>query len=305
MKTSLAILSLAALFPLQLPLLAGEKSLTGEQVYVKGKAALDRGDLVTARRCFEQLLRAKPDFEMAQIQLAQVVVAERELEKIPKALKVARAEVLPRLELSDETLADAAEKVAGQLEKAGGGAAGAVTVGPVPSGAEKRLVTLSVTQAKFDDVFEALGFAGGMRISYTAAGLTMREDTGERRQYDAGNAKAPDLSAAAGKLMLDRFVLEQADAAEAIAFLRRKAAELSGGAVRPIFVIRHDAAPRSAVTLDLRNVSLRDALDAVCLMADLEVKWFPWGAGIGNRQAAAAVTSPPVNDAPAPKPLRP
>jgi len=305
MKTSFAILSLAVLFPLQSPSLAGEKPLTGEQVYEKGRAALDRGDLVTARRCFEQLLKAKPDFEMAKIQLAQVVVAERELAKIPKVLKVARAEVLPRLELSDETLADAAARVARELEKAASGAAGTVNTGLVPPAAEKRLVTLSATQLKFDDVLEALGFAGGVQFSYTASGLAMREETGARQQFDAGSTRAADMSAAAGKMMLDRFVLTEASAVEAIAFLQRKAAELGGGAVRPVFVIRHDAAPRGAVSLDLRNISLRDALSSVCLMADLEVKWFPWGAGVGNKQAAAAVTSPPVNAAPAPKPSRP
>ncbi len=305
MKTSLAILLLAALFPLQPQSLAGEKSLTGEQVYVKGKAALDRGDLVTARRCFEQLLRAKPDFEMAKIQLAQVVVAERELAKIPWSFKTARAEVLPRLELSDETLADAVEKVAGLLEKAGGRAAGALRVEPAPAIAKSRLVSLSATRVKYDDVLEALGYAGGVQITHTAAGLAMREETGARQRFDAGNPAAPDMSGALEKLMLDRFVLEEAEAAGAVTFLCRKAAELSGGAVRPVFVMRHDAAPRSTVSLELRNVSVRDALHAVCLMADLEVKWFPWGAGIGNRQAAAAVTSPPVNEAPAPKPSRP
>ena len=303
MKPSLLILSLAVLLPLHFPSLAGEKSLTGMQVYEKGKAALEKGDVATARQCFEQLLRAKPDFEMAKIQLAQVVVAERELAKIPGSLKVARAEVLPRIELSGVSLADAAATVARSLEKAGGGATGVVNVGGVlPESVRARTVSLSATQAKFDHLLEALGYAGGVQFSYTAQGLAMREETGSRAQFDAGDAKLPDMSAAAGKLVIDRFALEDATVPEAIAYLQRKAADLSGGKVRPIFVIRHDAAPRGGVTLDLRNISLRDAVGSVCLMADLEVRWFPWGAGVGSRQAAAAVTGPPGTDVPAPHP---
>ena len=307
MKTSFILLALAALLPLQTPSLAGEKSLTGLQVYEKGKAALDRGDLATARQCFEQLLKAKPDFEMAKIQLAQVVVAERELAQIPKSQKVARAEVLPRMELSEVTVEDAAATLARSLEKAASGAAGTVNVawGTLPDNVRGRSVSLSASGAKFDEILEALGYAAGVQFSYTPQGLAVRQETGARAKYDAGDAKQADLSTAAAKVVLDRIVLQEADLSEALAHLERKAAELSGGRLKPIFVIRHDAAPRSAVTLDLRNISLRDAVGAVCLMADREVKWFPWGAGIGNRQAAAAVTDTAEKDAPAPKPSRP
>jgi hypothetical protein len=307
MKTSFILLAFAALLPLQTLSLAGEKSLTGLQVYEKGKAALDRGDLTTARQCFEQLLKAKPDFEMAKIQLAQVVVAERELAQIPKSLKVARAEVLPRLELSGVTVEEAAATVARSLEKAAGGAAGAVNVmwGGLPESVRGRSVSLSASTAGFDHVLEALGYAGGVQFSYTAQGLAVRQETGTRTKFDAGDPKQPDLSAAAAKVVLDHLELHDVELPEALAYLERKSAELSAGKILPIFVIRHDAAPRSAVTLDLRNISLRDAVGAVCLMADREVKWFPWGAGIGNRQAAAAVTDTAEKSAPALKPSRP
>jgi hypothetical protein len=307
MKTSLLILTLAVLLPLHIPSLAGEKSLTGMQVYEKGKAALDRGDLVTARQCFEQLLKAKPDFEMAKIQLAQVVVAERELAKIPKVMKVARVELLPRLTMNGMTLEEAATAVARSLEKAAGGAAGVVNVtcGTLPENVRGRTVSLSASQVKFDHVLDAIGYSTGVQISYTPQGLAVREETGSRVQYDAGDPGEPDLSGAAGKIVIDRLALSEAELSDALAHLERKAADLSGGKVKPIFVVRHDAAPRSTVTLDLRNISLRDAVGAVSLMVDREVKWFPWGAGIGNRQAAAAVTGPAEKDAPAPKPSRP
>lgn len=305
MKTSLLLLSLAALLPLQLPSLAGEKSLTGMQVYEVGKAALERGDVATARKCFEQLLKAKPDFELARIQLAQVVVAERELARIPGWLKVARAEVLPRMEVHEVTLTEAAATVARCLEQAGCGAGTVSVSGPLPESVGARQVSLGVAQVKFDDLLQALGFAGGVQFSYTAQGLAMREQTGARTQYDAGDAKAADIAATARKVILDRFVLDEVSVPEALAYLQRKALEVSAGKVRPILAIRHDAAPRSGVSLDLRNISLYDAVGAVCLMADLEAHWFPWGAGIGNRQVEAAVTVPAEKVAPALQPSRP
>lgn len=300
MKASFAILSLAALLPLQLQSLAGENPLTGVQVYEKGKAALDGGDLVTARRCFEQLLKAQPGFELAKIQLAQVVVAERELAKIPKVFKVARTEVLAKVEFNEATLAEAVADVARRLEKAG---AGAVNVASgLPEAVSGRPVTLSAAHATCDQVLEAIGYASGVQFNYTAQGLSLRLETGARQQFDAGDPKLPAFSDAGKKIVLDRISFAEASLPEALAYLQRKAAEVSAGKAHPVFVIRQDAAPRSAVTLDLRNVSLHDAMATVCLVTDLEVKWFPWGAGIGNRQAAAAVTGADTKAAPAPRP---
>lgn len=294
MKTSLFLLSFALTCAVPSLSLAGEQ-LTGMQVYRKGCAALEKGDVVTARQCFEQLLRAKPDFELARIQLAQVVVAERELAKIPKSLKVARREIVPRMEFSDTRLDEAAAAVTRALERAGGGGEKWTVglAGHLPENVSKRSVSLSASGASVDHVLDALGYAGGVQFSYTAGGIAVRERTGQARGiYDTGDPKAPDLSAAAKKLVLQRLAFEEAGVGEALAYLQRKSAELSGGTLRPLFVIRYDIVPRGGVTLDLRNISLHDAVNSVCLMADLEAKWFPWGAGIASRQAAAAVASP-------------
>jgi len=299
MKTSLLPLLLALTGAMPSVSLAAEQ-LTGMQVYRKGCVALEKGDVVIARQCFEQLLRAKPDFELARIQLAQVVVAERELAKIPQSLKVGRKEIVPRMELSSTRLDEAAAAVARALERAGGGSEkwSVGLAGHLPEAVSKRSVTLNGSQASVDHVLEALGYAGGVQFSYTSAGIAVREATGQGKGlYDTGDPKATDLSAAAKKLVLDRLTFEEAGVAEALAYLQRKSVELSGGKLRPLFVIRHDIAPRGTVTLDLRNLSLHDAVNSVCLMADLEVKWFPWGAGIGSRQAAAAVTDPAEKEA--------
>ncbi len=291
MKTPLLHIPLAVLLAAVPAVFAGD-SPSGMQVYNKGRAALEKGDVVTARQCFEQLLRARPDFDLARIQLAQVVVAERELAKIPQSLKVARKETVPRMELSGVPLEEAAAAVARALERAGGGSE-KWTVrlgGHLSETASQREVALSASECSVDNVLEALGFAGGVQFSYTAEGLAVREANRQARgKFDAGDPRAPDMSAAAKKVVLDRIVFQEASPAEALLFLQRKSAELSGGRLKPLFVIRHDIAPRGAVTLDLRSVSLHDAVSAVCLLADLEAKWYPWGAGIGSRQAPSAV----------------
>ena len=117
----------------------------------------------------------------------------------------------------------------------------------------------------------------------------MKPETGEKGKWDAGNVSGAGMETAAKKLMIARFVMQEATVAEALEYLKRKAVELSGGQLRPIFAIRYDLVPRGTVSLDLRNVSLADALHSVCIMADSEEKWFPWGAGIGNVQTADAV----------------
>ena len=271
---------------------------SGLEVFEKGRAAYYRGDLVTARRCFEQLLKVKPDFELARIHLAQVTAGERELAKIPKSLKLARAGLIERIEWDGGNVSDAIATVAKELERQGGGPDHwRVSVGGhLPAQVRNRNISLSASKVSPDNIFEAAGFAGGVQVSYTAEGIALRELGEGRQTWDAGDPKAPGMETAAKKLNIDRFVMEEATVADAMSFLQRKAAALSGGNVRPIFVIRYDTVPRGDVSLDLRNVSLHDAVRSVCLVADLEEKWFPWGAGIGNRQAAAAATSPPVKD---------
>jgi len=293
--------ALLAALSLMVPLItcAGSPApLTGLEVFEKGRAAYYRGDLPVARRCFQELLKAKPDFELAKIHLAQVAAAERELAKIPKSLKVARAGIIDRMEWDGGTVNDAIATVAREMERSGGGPEKwRVSIGGhLPAPVRDRSIHLSVSKISQDSVFEALGFAGGVQVSYTTEGIALRERGENRGVWDAGDLKLPGMEAAAKKLIFDRFVMQDASVSDALLYLQRKAAVLSAGSVRPLFVIRHDSVPRGDVSLDLRNVSLYDAVRSVCLVTDLEEKWFPWGAGIGNRQAAAAVTSPAAKD---------
>ncbi len=300
MKTfscSLPLAILLAVSGLGLPAGGQETKLTGTQVYEKGRAALNRGDLPEARKCFEMLLKAKPDFELARIQLAQVVLAEKEQAKIPQSLKVARKAVVNRIEWSGATLDEAVATAAKQLEKASGVENWTVTTtNQLPEKVSGRLVSLSVSGIPVDHLLEALGFAGGVRFSYTASGLAVKEETGgARAAWDAGNPKLPSMDEAAKKLVIDRLQFKEAKVEDALAFLQEKAATVSGGRLKPVFAARYDLAAGSTVTMDLRNISLYDALHSVCMVADMEERWFPWGAGIGNQTVPVPASAPKGN----------
>lgn len=294
-------LALLAALALQATVSASLAQETGQAVFDKGRTALHRGDLALARRCFEELLKAKPDFELAKIHLAQVAAAERELAKIPRSLKVARGSAVERVSMDKVTLEDATGVFVRELQRAGSreGEWNVTLTENLPLAVKERPVSLIASGLLLDDFLEALGVAGGVQFSYTAEGITAREVRGARGQYDAGNPKQPGMDAAAKKITINRLVLDGASAGEALDYLAHKAAELSGGKVKPLFVMRHGCSPRGRVTLDLRNVSLYDAVRSVCLVLDLEEMWFPWGAGIGSRTAAAAAAVPAVVDKPA------
>jgi hypothetical protein len=265
---------------------------SGLAVYERGRKALARGNLAEARNCFERLLAARPDFELARIQLAQVAVAERERAKIPASLKLARAHPMERMAWHRGTVEDAVAAVGREIQRKAGGAGnvrGAVSADGVPADVRARLIDLNVRDVPIDHVLQAIGFAGDIIVAYSADGLTLRNASAGAGKWDAGDPKLPAMDAAAKQIILDRLVMEAAEPAEALDYLKRKASELSGGRLRPFFVIRHDCLPRGTVTLNLRNVSIHDALRSVCLVLDLEEKWFPWGAGIANRRSAAAV----------------
>lgn len=267
----------------------GLGTLTPLEAYEKGRAAFYWGDMVTARGCFERVLQAKPDFDLAKAYLAQVAATERELAKIPRSLKVARAEVTKQLELRDVALGDAIDAVRRELERAGGGSEnGKVMVsGNLAEATRERKITLSMAEVKLDQALEALDFAGGVRITYTTDGFAVRESSSTKSSADAGNSGLPSMEAAAKKLVIERFVMDDASIFDALSYLSRKAASLSGGKHRPAFVVRHDSVPQKGISLDLHNVSVLDAVRSVCVVAGLKATWFPWGAGIALNQLVA------------------
>lgn len=293
MKLSLPALAAASLLGIQCLAPAGPPAAGGGDLFQKARAAYHKGNLEEAKKGFEQLLKAKPDFELARIHLAQIAAAERELAKIPASLKVARSARIKRFTVDGETLQESLEMAAKELRRAGGGPEkwNVLAEGSLPNSAAGRTIRLDASGVTVDQLLDALAYAGKVQLTYTGRGFTVRDNADGlsiRKEWDAGNPKDPDMNAAARKIIFDRFSVADASLTDVLDYLSRRAATLSGGTVKPVFAIRHDLVPRSSVTLDLRNVSLHDAVRSVCLVADLEEKWFPWGAGIDNKQLTVA-----------------
>jgi hypothetical protein len=280
----IAAVTFAAISLCVLPSAAAE---SGAEVYEKGRRALEKGDLVTARQCFEKLLAANPNFDLALAQLAQVAVLEKKLARIPVTLKTARAQRIDAFAVHQASLEETIRFFCRKLEQTGGAKPLTVNVtGVLPEAVNERPVTINAREATYDHVLQAVGFAADVSFSYLSDGIAVATERGAA-EFPAGNAKEPTLQAAAAKLDMGRLELHDADVSEAFTNLAARAAKVGGGQVKPFFVIRHDCTPRRGVTLDLRNVSLEEAVRAVCLVADLEETWFPWGAGIGNPRPKA------------------
>jgi hypothetical protein len=302
MKIAAATLALLSLSVCPMP-----GAETGPAVYEKGRQALMKGDLVTARQCFERLLAADPNFLLAKAQLAQVAVAEKELARIPDTLKFARVARSGTFAAEKAQIDDAVALFRRRMEAAAAESGKKLTVnlaGVLPEAISGRTISLSARDATYDHLLQAIGYAGGVSFSYLPGGLAVSAERGAA-EFPAGNAKEPTLQAAARKLNIGNLTLHEADVSEALAYLQLRAEKASNGQMKPFFVIRHDSMPQRGVTLDLRSVSLEEALRSVCLVADCEETWFPWGAGIGNAQPKAATSVPgDTGAAPAAPPSR-
>ena len=158
--------------------------------------------------------------------------------------------------------------------------------GVLPREILDRSLTLHARDATYDQLLQAIGIAGGVYFSYVKGGIAVSTESG--KEFAAGNAGEPSIQADARKLIIGRLQLNDANVSEVLAYLETRAAQAGNGRLKPFFVIRHDCTPRRGVTLDVRNVSLEEAVRAVCLVADLEETWFPWGAGIGNPRTNSA-----------------
>jgi len=221
-------------------------------------------------------------------------VAEKELARIPDTLKFARATRTGAFAAEKAQLDEVVTLFRRRMESAAGESGHKLTVnltGVLPEDIGGRTISLSAKDASYDHLLQAIGYAAGVSFSYLPGGLAVSSERGAA-EFPAGNAKEPTLQAAARKLNIGHLTLHEADVSEALAYLQLRAEKASNGQMKPFFVIRHDSTPRRGVTLDLRNVSLEEAVRSVCLVADCEETWFPWGAGIGNVQPKAATSVP-------------
>jgi|GEM_PF-3156407 len=298
MKNNAPLLLLAALlgpvFPLA-TLSAAEpvrEDLT--KVYEAGRNAFNKGDYVKAKAAFAKVLKAKPDFDLAIIYMAQIRTAEAKWEARPRAQKIAEKSSIATITLSKVSLADALEVVRREVEKAGGGpAAGSIALlTDLPAEVLEREVDLSVSKISMQHFADIVGFAGGVHLAWHQQGISVTANAPILQDDDPAVAATKTMQQAARDKILPQLKMEGASVAEALVWLNQ---QMSPGA-GPL-IIGREPLSRRPITLDLRHIPLTEALNSIALVSGMEVSWHPWGAGLSPKTELASATTP-IQDSP-------
>lgn len=266
----------------------GKEDLT--QVYEAGRRAFNKGDFAKAKIAFAKVLQAKPDFDLAQIYMAQIRHAEAQWAARPRSQKIAEQAMVRSVKLEAVSLADALEVTRRELEKAGGGAtAGTIAlVMDLPADALDRTVRLSVENLPMMHFIDAVAFAGDVRIAWHPKGLSVTANPVIPDKMEPARAAAVKaMLQTAQEQVIPRLVLDNVPVPEALHWLQLRADRTKG----PLIVLRHPVS-QVKVNLDLREASLPDALRSVAIVADLDVSWHPWGAGLSAKPAVPVITAP-------------
>ena len=260
-------------------------------VYEAGRRAFNKGDLATAKTAFSKVLRAKPDFDLAQIYMAQIRHAEAQWEARPRSQKIAEKAQVASVAFHDVALSDALEVVRREVEKAGAGP----TAGPIElmtdlsAEALAQPISLSVEKIPMQDFIEMVAFAGGVKIAWHPGGLSVTTGTTTETALDPARASAQKkMKESAQAQVIPSLHFEGTSLADSLAWLQAKADPSRG----PRLLLRSPANP-TKINLNLRNTSIPDALRSLAIIADLEVTWHPWGAGLAPKPALAASDSAP------------
>lgn len=246
------------------------------KVYEAGRNAFNRGDYVKAKAAFTKVLQAKPDFDLAIIYMAQIRTAEAKWEARPRTQKISETAIVANVAFHDITLADALEVVRREMEKAGSGP----TAGPValltdvPATVLEQPVSLSVRNLPMTAFVDAVGFAGNVRIAWHEKGLSVSGTAGAPATPAQKEAIQRNKAAASAQI-IPRLQMAELSVPEALARLR----QLTPPDKFPLIVLR-GAPPAKSITLELRNVSVSDALRSIATVSGMEVSWQPWGAGL-------------------------
>jgi len=298
MKNNAPLLLLAALlgpvFPLA-TLSAAEpvrEDLT--KVYEAGRNAFNKGDYVKAKAAFAKVLKAKPDFDLAIIYMAQIRTAEAKWEARPRAQKIAEKSSIATITLSKVSLADALEVVRREVEKAGGGpAAGSIALlTDLPAEVLEREVDLSVSKISMQHFADIVGFAGGVHLAWHQQGISVTANAPILQDDDPAVAATKTMQQAARDKIMPQLKMEGASVAEALVWLNQ---QMSPGA-GPL-IIGREPLSRRPITLDLRHIPLTEALNSIALVSGMEVSWHPWGAGLSPKTELASATTP-IQDSP-------
>ncbi len=256
-------------------------------VYEAGRAAFNRGDLAKAKVAFQRVLKAKPDFDLARIYMAQIRVAEEKWAARPRSQKIAETAVVASTDMSETTLANALEVVRREVERAGSGP----TAGPIqlvmdlPPARLEQPVSLSARGLPMKSFIEAVAYAGGVGITWHEKGLSVTSTPVPPSGTDKATLAAiQKMKQTAAAKIIPRLHFEDVALDDALVWLRRQTDPANG----PLIVER-EPLPNASITLELRNISVAEALRLVAMQANVDLDWQPWGVGIRVKDAEPAI----------------
>ncbi len=259
------------------------------KVYEAGRTAFNKGDLATAKVAFAKVLRAKPEFDLAKIYMAQIRHAEAQWEARPRSQKIAEQAFIKSVDLQTVPLADALEVVRREMEAAGRG----TQTGPIeiltdiPAEALERPITLTVKNQPMTHFLDLIGFAGDVRIAWHSRGLSVTAGTASPdKSPPAADAAIKAMHDAATSQVIPLIQFDNTTVDEALRWLQTKADPNQG----PLIVLRGPVPP-TKLTFTLRHSSIPDALRSIAIVADLQVTWHAWGAGLAPKSTLAVATT--------------
>ncbi|HUF63319.1 MAG TPA: hypothetical protein VMN36_14685 [Verrucomicrobiales bacterium] len=169
-----------------------------QKLFAAGKEALNRGDLVTAKRLFQAVRaqvnrHASVDYYLAQIRLAEKEGGAVKLEDRLAAINVAS------ISLVDVTLEEAAGVVREQLEEAGNPGIPANIVLLVPPEIRTARFSLSLTDVPLTALLEYIAGLTGAEIEYEKHAVVFREPGAGDEEGEGENGRSVPSNPASGK----------------------------------------------------------------------------------------------------------
>jgi hypothetical protein len=223
-----------------------------------------------ARRLFALVAADVVEAEPAQAAPAAPEPKDARVEKLNQI-------IVPKLELNDATVRDAVEFLTKKFEELHPDRHGVSVVMKLPPG-DMTVLTVTLENVPFFNALKYVANLAGLEIEIERQAIVLRPPADKRPAFVEPPAGSPEarLLARARGMRLPAVVFKDARVAEAAEFLRRKSAEhdIEKKGVN-VVVTAVGKGPETLLTLDLKDVSVAEALTYVAELAGFRLEVGP------------------------------